>query len=109
MLFFTSGRASTLRRLRRDPGSWLDAASSVDAESAMKDAGAAMRHAGGDIAEAARDVGAEAARQIRASAEAARDIGTRQIRANAAAIRAGAAAVPDDLLPAGRDAIGKSI
>ena len=124
MLFFTSGRTRTLRRSRHDPSSWLPADTSVDPEQAMKDAGTAVRRAGEDIAEAARQISVEAVRQIRfntaaASADAKRQIranakatraeARRQIRNNVRAVRANASAVPDDLLPAGRNAIRKSV
>lgn len=109
MLFFTSGRVPTLRRSRRDPSSWLSGAPSVAPESAMKDAGAALRRVGEDIAGAARQIGAEATRQARANTAAASADAKRQVRRNVKALRANASAVPDDLLPAGRDAIRKSL
>lgn len=84
----------------------------------------AARHASDDIAGAARQVSADAARQLRANAAAAgadasRQLrsnvasvsadASRQLRANAKAMRATAEAVPDELLPAGREAIRKSV
>jgi hypothetical protein len=118
MLFFTSSRS------RRDPASWLSRSKSMDAEATLNDAGTALRHAGEDLAEAARMISedasrhlrdsaaaarAEAERQVRANAKAARAEGKRQLRRGAKALRANAAAVPDELLPAGRDAVRKSV
>src|SRR5512146_2538476 len=92
MLFFTSGRAPTLPRARRNRRFWVGAVSTPDPESVMKDAGAALRHARGDVAEAARHASedlTDAARHASEDiADAARQIGaeaSRQIRANAAA------------------------
>jgi hypothetical protein len=131
MLFFTSGRAPTVRRTRHTRRFWISAASTPDPASVMQDTGAALRHARGDITEAARHAGedfsdaarhagddlvdaarqvsTDASRQIRRNAAAARKEAERQVRRNAAAARATASTIPDELIPAGRDAIRKSV
>ncbi|HEY5628952.1 MAG TPA: hypothetical protein VIR16_05525 [Candidatus Limnocylindrales bacterium] len=100
-----------------------DAARQIGAE-ASRQIRANAAAAGEELVDTARQISADASRQVRRNAAAARKEAERQVRRNAAmarkeakrqikrnaaAARATASTIPDELIPAGVDAIRKSV